>query len=472
MSFLTRATWAAERVLHAASGAVSGVARSAAKRITSSITVQPFQPQNEALWNVAQILEALALHEEGDFSRSAILARAFGRDDRISSCKNTRIRALIGRNGASFQLNPSTEGNRRYRRAVALRAQKLWSAVVTETALWGILEQIIDLGVSVSRIHWGRVGREWRPLKIEPWPMEYVRWDQLRGCYLVQTADQGEVETRGGSGEWLVVEPAGAQSYMAGAVRALAMPFFYRGCTWKDFARWCEKHGVPILAITEPANDPAAFGGSGQTSKQTFFARLKRIGREGILRLPWTDENNKYDAKILEPKAMSWAGFKEFLLRLDVCIAVYLLGQNLSTEVSGGSFAAALAQNRVRLDYLAADAEAISSAIRTQLLMPWGRFNFDWWDDALAPWPQWNTAAPEDLKAKSETFDKAATAYSKFKASGVPLDTAAYCEMFGVPLGASVANTQEPDPEAEADAEDDETDEEALAKLAWLDAAA
>src|SRR5690606_28586332 len=98
---------------------------------------------------------------------------------------------------------------------------------------------------------------------------------------------------------------------------------------------------VPILAIEEPPEERAVTPGKGG-SKATFFASLKKLGREGLLRLPRSGDGKAgYNAKILEPKSLSWPAFKAFLERVDTCIAIHYLGQNLSTEVSSGSFAAA-----------------------------------------------------------------------------------------------------------------------------------
>ena len=467
MGFLARATWATERMLFAASRMVSEVARA---RRASGVRVQPFAPIVATTWTVPEVLSAIERHEEGDFSESALLVRSFGRDDRISAVRGTRIRALSGRNGAGFALNPSEDGHRSRRKPIVKRVEKWWTSSVTETALWGLLEPLIDLGVSIARIHWGRVGREWRPIRIQPWPMEYVRWDELRGCYMAMTKDQGEVEVRPGTGEWIVIEGGGTFGYLAGAVRAMGLPFLYRSFTWKDWVRYCEKHGVPILAIEEPTSSS---NGKDQANKDTFYKRLKTLGREGIIRLPRWDDKNKYDAKMIEPRALSWPAFQNLLVRLETSIAIYYLGQNLSTEVTGGSYAAALAQDRVRLDYLAADAEALSTALREQLLMPWGRFNFDWWEDALAPWPTWSTSAPEDLKAKADTHDKAATALTKLR-TGLKeneIDEVAYCETYGIPIKKKTNPTPENEPpEEEAEpTEDEETEDD---DLAWLDEAA
>jgi phage gp29-like protein len=430
VSILARVTWATERAIHAVSAAGERIARAARP---SSTTYRQLDSWPLVKWTVPHIEDALQAHEMGNFAESAKLAASFGRDDRITACRNTRVRALVGRNGANFQLVQSTEGNQRTAARVKKDIATRFHKTCSEDVLSRIQQDAIDLGVSISRIHWtfDWAWQEWLP-RLEPWSMEWVRWDGQKGCYVAQTADHGEVEVRPGTGEWLIVEPAGACGWMSGSVRALAMPYFFRGCSWKDWARYCEKHGVPILAIKEP---PVSTDVAAKSTKDRFFASLRRLGREGILRLPKTaDGKSSYEASILEPTTLSWPAFEAFLQRLDVCIAVFLLGQNLSTEVSGGSFAAAIAQNRIRLDYLAADAEALATALRSQVWMFWGRFNNDNWDDATTPWPTWTTSVPEDLKTKAEMMTFVGKAVKAFKEASVPVDVRAFAELFGVPV--------------------------------------
>lgn len=422
MRLIPRLTWAAERVIYAASAAAERVAKASRP---SSVKLTQYQPENQSNWPITAILAALADHEDGDFAESAKLAAAFGRDDRISACRGTRIRALVGKNGSTFDVVPSDDGDQRRSASICERVKKVYFDCFTEDVVTRIMGAVLDVGVSISRIHWVRVGKQWRP-RLEPWDMRWVRWDHHLRCYIAQT-EQGDVQIRPDTGEWLIIG-----DWMAGAVRALAMAFFFRSMTWKDWARYCEKHGIPILAIDEP---PTETNTTNKATKETFFASLKRMGREGILRLPKsTDGKHGFNAKIIEPSTLSWPAFEAFLKRLDVCIAIFLLGQNLSTEVQGGSLAATVAQNRVRLDYLAADAELLSTAFRSQVLMFWGRFNVEGWDDALAPWPKWDTAEPEDQKAKSVVLVNVATGLEKLKKNASPVDERALLEGYSLPL--------------------------------------
>jgi len=200
-----------------------------------------------------------------------------------------------------------------------------------------------------------------------------------------------------------------------------------RQFNWRDWARFGERHGLPIIAITEPsdADDKAV---------KAFYSSVQRMGSTGIIRLPQNNAGAGFKMEMVEAKDNAFATFQQFRADLDASIAVTLLGQNLTTEVKGGSFAATTAHDRIRGDYLRADAETLATTLRDQLIVRWGRFNVPGWRDELAPWPTWDTTAPPDRAQESETLGRVATAVQVFQQTGMPVD---YVELFrrvGVPM--------------------------------------
>lgn len=410
----------------------------------STVVVQQWQPIVVTNWTVESVLGALNQHEIGHFQQSALLAQSFGRDDRITPCRGTRVKALVGRNGVGFKLEASKQGDQRRADSVRKEQEEHWDHAHPEPVLSRVLNDAIDIGVSISRIHWDRPKKgayksQWIP-RLEPWEMQHVYWSEIDLAYVVNTRT-GPMVARQGTGEWLVYEPAGQFGWMSGAVRAMALPFLFRAFSQADWARWCEKHGVPILAITEPAEDADV----GEKDKKAFYKRLRDIGKSGILRLPQDKEGRGFGAKMLDAKDTGWQGIRGFLVQLDTSIAIYYLGQNLSTEVKGGSHAAAMAQDKVRLDYLSADAETLSHALRRDVWIPWGRFNHDWWEPEICSYGVWNTQPPDDMGKRAMTFDRVGSGLTKFKIAGTRVDTEKLAETYAIPL-----MTEEQIAEAEA----------------------
>ena len=96
--------------------------------------------------------------------------------------------------------------------------------------------------------------------------------------------------------------------------------------------------------------------------------------------------------ELLEAEAKTWEMFPKQIETANAELSILLVGQNLTSEVQGGSFAAAKIHQNVRDDLVRFDAEALATTLREQVLSWWAEFNFG--DARLAPWPNWDTKPP------------------------------------------------------------------------------
>jgi phage gp29-like protein len=372
-------------------------------------------------WSVNGVLSAIDAHEFGDFAQSALLADAMGRDDRISGCMRTRENALIGSNGVDFELVPEKGAD-----ALAKRVESWWWNTLPDEGLRQIMTDIVLMGVHISRVHWDLTEKEWRPKRLERWHLSNVYWSDDDECFYARTADDEE-EVRADDPNWLVITPGGTRSWMSGAVRALGLAYVMRQFNWRDWARFNERHGLPIIAIDEPAS-------ADENQRKKFYSQLRTMGSTGIIRLPQHIQGHGYKLNIIEAKDGAHASFNQFRKDLDIAIAVTLLGQNLTSEATGGSLALGRVHDRVRQDYLEGDAEGLSTALRAQLILPWGRFNEAAWDDDKAPWPTWHTALPLDRKDEAEVLEKFSKAVGSLLKAEAPVDWSELFKRVGVPV--------------------------------------
>jgi phage gp29-like protein len=139
-----------------------------------------------------------------------------------------------------------------------------------------------------------------------------------------------------------------------------------------------------------------------------------------------------YDLKLVEATANTWQTFQAQVKMADTAIAIRILGQNLSTEVQGGSYAAAQVHKAVAAAIIRADDETSATSLRSQLIWWWSAFNFG--DGRKAPWPKRDTTPPADTSALAATWDKAADALDKWLKLGAPVDKDAYARTFRLPL--------------------------------------
>lgn len=361
---------------------------------TTSVT--QIIPINVSQWGVPDVRAALDGHELGMFMDSTTLMDAMGRDDRITGCLNTRVRALAGKSGVGFSVKPSTRGDKATCEDYAKAIEDTWYYTCPESVMSHVLRDAVMLGVGFAKVHWDLVNGRRVP-RLEPWDARGVYWDWSIRRYRAISLE-GIFTIDPGSAEWFVFEPGGYRGWMYGAIRGLGLPWVFRGFSLRDWARYNEKHGLPMLAIKEPS------GTQWERHKASFWNRVKNIGSEASVRLPTDEKGYGFDVSYVEPKDKSWGAFQAYIERLDINVAVMLLGQNLSTEVKGGSRAAAMAHNLIRLDYLDADAQTLSTALREQLLKPYLRFNIDGANEEDAPYPTWETRPPEDKSERVKIF--------------------------------------------------------------------
>lgn len=379
---------------------------------------------NVATWTVGAVRSALRLHVTGDFTRSGQLCDALRGDDRIKSDLRTRAYALTG---LPFRLDPSPTGDQRRAKAVrdelAAAWPRLFPAALIRTILrWGILE-----GVAYGLTDWSSSGGRWWPT-VDIWHPQHLRYhDQRRVLEAQSTA--GLLEVIPGDGTWLRYEPEGELGWMDASVRGLAIPYLLRGLSRRDWARFGEKHGLPITGAVVPEDADAE-------DKDGFFDDLRQLASEGIVMLPRDREGKGFSIEMIEPKNFTaWQGFEHVLGHCDVSIAVELLGQASNAD-QGGSFAKATALAFIRQDILEADAASVAETIHADILRPWAAFNFG--DPDLAPLPVWDATPPEDASKLATTLSTAGTAIAGWQAAaatqGLEVDVEALAEKLGMPL--------------------------------------
>lgn len=421
-----------------------------------TVLIQP-PIQNTTDWSVSRIKRALNSHETGDFSESGLLARAFGRDDRIGPCITDRQNALVGADSADFELKP-VEGPWARRSKASLPAIKDWYyRVISSAWLRSTLYSSITIGAALSHVQWERTAQKWTPFKLTNWEPENFFWDEQQQLYVARTVT-GWIPILPGDPNWFLYTPGGDKSWMCGGVRPLGIPYIMRSWTPRDWSRYNERHGLPIIAIKEPSGEQDG------ESKEGFYSSVRQMGSKGIIRLPQGEsDNTSYGVELLEAKARSHDSFDKFLDKLNVAIAICLKGQNLSTEVQGGAYASTAWHMRVRKDYAESDAVTLADAIRERLIKPWGRYNVSSWNDEIALWPYWCLEIPEDEQAVADALLKSAQALDILvKIPGLNADIALLAERLKIPrLKAAPVQpvTEFPDPdEPEEDDDANETE--------------
>ena len=401
-----------------------------ASRIARDLPVLTF-----TTWDtVSMVRNALDMLEQGQFMAAAQLAESMTRDDRVAGVLSTRVQGLLGmeleiESGGESEEDPVVE-----------RLEEEWPGMFPESSLSQLLRWGIMVGLGLGQKVPVRE-KDKLTFKLKVWHPQFVYWRWDSRSYWVATMD-GSIEVVPGDDQWVVYTPYGYErGWMGGHIRSLAIPWLARQWALRDWARYSEVHGLPVRAGIVPQEGK-------EEDKERFLYELAQLSNESVIRLPQGSgpDGAKFDVKLVEALANTWEGFRGLIDQCNAAIAIDLLGQNLTTEVKGGSFAASQTHERIRQDVLEWDEATLSACLDVQAIKPWVAANFG---DAPAPTCHRNTDPPEDLGARATAAKTMADALVQLKAVRAPVDVEEVAEAYGIPLleGAEMPDfTEKPDP--------------------------
>jgi phage gp29-like protein len=229
---------------------------------------------------------------------------------------------------------------------------------------------------------------------------------------MVALSQDGSLPVIGGDGKWVHHSRFGYERcWIRGAIRAVAEPFLARHWGRRDWARWSELHGLPmVLCETPMAADPG--------ERSQFVNQMANRGSESVVLVgKGVDEHNSYGVSLVEAATLGWEGFAGIIDHCDMAIVLALLFQNLTTEVKGGSFAATSAHMDIRDSGIQDDNAAWRSTLHDQVARPFALFNFG--DAELAPWTEWDVASRAQYAANASQFKEFGLAFAGLAKSGI-----------------------------------------------------
>jgi phage gp29-like protein len=378
---------------------------------------------NLSSWTISAIRRALDDHERGSFAQSAVLADALGRNPRIESAITTRTHGALG---LPFTLE-AAEKNPRRAESTKNEFELPWGKFAPEPLLNDLLRWAVLMGIAFAEVWWETSARGWTPRMRVVHPY-WISWRDYEGRFVCRT-ERGIVPVTPGDG-WLVFGYGSERSWMRGVVRCLGLESELRSLAVRDWARWSETHGLPIKKAKVPAQ-------ASDKEKDRYFNDIADMGSSGTVLLPQGNEREaSFDLELLEAKGTESDGFSDLISLVSTDISIAILGQNLTTEVQGGSRAAAIVHDRVRQDYLEADTETLATALHEQVLQSWALYNRG--DAQLAPMPHWDAQLPEDKDKLATTLKTTGESLAAWNAAlapqGASIDVLALAEKLGVPV--------------------------------------
>lgn len=369
-------------------------------------------------WTIDTIRSALAAHKLGMFAQTAMLVDDCFGDDRVQATLGSRTGALFGQQVIHQRGAADSDG-------ACERAWKdQWRTIAGQGVLSEIKRWAIMIGFGVSEILYDTSVEPWR-IHLKPWHPQYIyyRWDIRK---LVASTTDGPVVIEPGAGKWFVHAPFGLyRGWIHGAVRAIGPKWYAKELAWRDWARFNERHGLPIIKAYVPAAGDAK-------QKANFVASMATMGQEAVVGLPQNVDETGYDLELLEARDRAWETFKGAIEGADRSIILTIKSQNLTTEVSEGSFAAARQHGNVEQVTLGFDNSTFAFDFYEQVSKPFAWFNFG--DQEKATYSSWDITPTEDLATTAKTLNDLGDAIAKLKTAGLNVDVIKLASRYNIPL--------------------------------------
>jgi len=363
-------------------------------------------------WSIRNVRNALSDLTSGIFDAPDQLDDAIASDSRVQSCMRSRSGGLLGR---AIRFRTSRRGDPKMARRCRSALEDHWDDMGGEPAILFLLEKASSLGFAYGQLVWDTTGKRWLPY-IESFAARFAYYHWMRRRHIAVTLD-GPTEITPGDAKWILHAPYGSyRGWMRGALRALAQWWLARNYALRDWARYSERHGFPVVLADTPF-------GADPKSISTFASTVAGLGQETALQLPGSVDVNKYgryDLRYLEAKDQNWATFKALIEQCNDEITLALLGQNLTTQVKEGSFAAARVHADVRQAILEAEARALQRTIYMQISRPFAALNYG--DPDVAPKIEWDVRPVEDMQVKAQGWQAFAAATAQLRNAGIEIE--------------------------------------------------
>lgn len=375
-----------------------------------------------ATWSPSSVRGVLTQLQRGDFTRAGALADAVLADDRVQAVIGTRINGLLS---LPLSFEAALDAPRAARAAQAAELLELdWWEIADEALLSEWLAYALLLGACVAELVWDTSGSRSLP-RLRVWHPSNLRRDEESGTWSVRLAGEKWQKITPGDGKWALLAPFGERRAGTRALlRAVAIPWLSKSFATGDWNRYSEVHG-------SGARVGKAASGSSLEERAAFRDDLARLANDAAIVLP-----PGWELELLEATVGTGEVFEKLIAWADKAIAVSILGQNLTTDVQGGSLAAAEVHERVRYDLVANDAELLATAAHDQVVVWWAEFNLG--DRTLAPWPDWDAEPPKDeaavagaLAARAQALLSLSTAQLQ---TGLPIDWPQLAAQLNIPL--------------------------------------
>jgi len=333
------------------------------------------------------------------------------KDPHLFSQLQTRKNAVTG---LDFEVVPFDSDNEQDKEIANFVEAQLNGIESIEEVMTDLLDAI-GKGFAVSEIMWGYDEGHVVVNDVRSRHQKRFFWDSVDDSFKVRTEEAP-------SGILLpdskfIVHRYKARSghpSRAGILRVVSWMYLFKNYDVKDWVAFSEVYGMPLrLGKYQP--------GASDEDKIALMQALIQIGSDAAGIIP---EGTTIEF-ITTEKASSTDLFEKLARYCDEQISKAILGQTLTSDSGGGSYAQSKTHNEVRHDLTVADCKALAATLRRDLIRPLVIFNYG--EDKRIPYIRFDAEEAGDLK---ETAEIIGTLIEK---TGLKIPTSYLYKKFSIP---------------------------------------
>jgi len=350
-----------------------------------SLLKPPRESASVHSWTLEEIRAARDAQMRGDFRRSAKLAEAFATDDALAVARWNRLapqRCLA----VEIVPAPGARGAK-----VAAEAEAVYGEgglAISEGALADVNRCLVDHGIAFGVNTWTpRADGSRVDVTVDYWPIEHVRWDVTRRCYVTLVdpeSGESEIEIVHGDGRWIIFSSHDFKPYAQDAALLPASLVWARHAhAVRDWAKSSVAHGSAKVIGELPAGIALqdSVTGAATSEAEAMIALLASIASDdspvGI-----RPAGSKTD--FLTNTSSAWQIFAELVGNAEKAAARIYLGTDGTLGSQGGAPGVDVqALFGVAATKVQADLTAIRRGLHTGSVEVWTALNFG--DSTLAP---------------------------------------------------------------------------------------
>ena len=320
--------------------------------------------------------------DAGDVLRQAELFEEMEeKDPHLFSQLQTRKNAVTG---LDYEIIPFDSDDPRDKEIAEFVEAQLGGIEGFEDIMLDLLDAI-GKGLAVSEIMWSYDEGHVVVGDIRSRHQKRFFWDSVDDSFKVRTQEAPEgIELPKNK---FIVHKYKARSghpSRAGVLRVVAWMYLFKNYTLKDWVAFCEVFGMPLrLGKYQP--------GASEDDKRALMQALVAIGADAAGIFP--------DGTAIEfvntEKTSSTDLYERLARYCDEQVSKAILGQTLTSDSGGGSYAQSKTHNDVRHDLTVADCKAIAATLRRDLIRPLVLYNFG--EDKRIPYLRFDAEESEDL---------------------------------------------------------------------------